>query len=128
MFRVKRKHSRAGTSEGRDSRAMLSTVSFVAILAKALVVNRISRIARRLGAIGRLIRRPSERDAQGRGRLGAISGLTALLGKNRFRMVLEILQTKTFLRFFGCRFRDLIHDLDVRRHEIRFERLPAMCE
>ena len=54
MFRVKRKHSRARTSEGRDSRAMPSTLVFVAILVKALVVNGISRIARRLGTIGGL--------------------------------------------------------------------------
>ena len=57
MFRVKRKHSRARAGEGRDSRAMLSIVSFVAILVKALVVNGISRIARHLGAICGLVYR-----------------------------------------------------------------------
>jgi hypothetical protein len=56
MFRVKRKHRRAWTGEGRDSRAMRYNLYFAAILTKSSLLNVIPCIARRLGALCGLAR------------------------------------------------------------------------
>ncbi len=54
MVRVKRKHKRAWSSEGHDSRAMRDNLYFAVILIKGLPANAIKCIARRLGAISGL--------------------------------------------------------------------------
>ena len=45
-----------------------------------------------------------------------------------WRVGREVIDQKAFLRLFRRRLRDLANDLQIRRHEVRFESLAAVLE